>query len=50
MRASELTMKAAAILLLTQVWEGVMDPIIGRASDHTNSRFGRRRSWILFGI
>lgn len=40
---------ASAILLVAQVWEGIMDPIIGRASDYTKSRFGRRRSWILFG-
>jgi GPH family glycoside/pentoside/hexuronide:cation symporter len=39
----------SAILLVAQVVDAIADPIIGRISDRTRSRFGRRRPWIVFG-
>jgi len=34
-------------LLFARMFDAVTDPIIGWVSDHTNSRLGRRRPWIL---
>ena len=38
------------ILLLMRIFDGVIDPFIGSASDRTQSRWGRRRSWMLYGL
>ena len=40
---------AALIFLLIKVWDAANDPIIGRLTDMTNTRWGRRRPWLLFG-
>eukprot|EP00002_Diphylleia_rotans_P028701 TRINITY_DN5796_c0_g2_i1.p1 TRINITY_DN5796_c0_g2~~TRINITY_DN5796_c0_g2_i1.p1 ORF type:complete len:643 (+),score=138.44 TRINITY_DN5796_c0_g2_i1:242-1930(+) len=37
-----------AILLVSKFWDAVNDPMIGHLSDHTQSRWGRRRSWLLY--
>ena len=34
------------VLFLGRVWDAISDPIVGRMSDRTSSRFGRRRGWI----
>ncbi len=36
-----------AILLAVRFLDAVSDPIIGYLSDHTNSRFGRRKPWFI---
>jgi GPH family glycoside/pentoside/hexuronide:cation symporter len=33
---------------LSRIWDAVSDPIAGHLSDRTDSRMGRRRSWIAF--
>jgi GPH family glycoside/pentoside/hexuronide:cation symporter len=38
-----------AILLLSRVWDAVADPVAGYLSDRTQTRFGRRRPWMLAG-
>lgn len=40
---------AGSILLVAKLWDAVNDPVIGWLTDHTSSRFGRRRPWLLFG-
>ncbi len=34
-------------LLLARMFDAVTDPVMGWLSDHTNTRIGRRRPWIL---
>ena len=39
---------AGSALLIGKIWDAVIDPFIGYISDHTRSRWGRRRPYILF--
>lgn len=36
------------ILLASQVWDGVTDPVVGVLSDRTSNRWGRKRGWLLY--
>lgn len=38
------------ILLLSRLWDGVTDPLVGVLSDRTDTRFGRRKPWIAAGL
>jgi GPH family glycoside/pentoside/hexuronide:cation symporter len=40
---------AGSILLIGKVWDAINDPIVGVLSDRTQSRWGRRYPWMLFG-
>jgi GPH family glycoside/pentoside/hexuronide:cation symporter len=35
--------------LIVTLWDAVNDPLFGFLSDHTRSRWGRRRPYLLFG-
>jgi len=38
------------IIFVGKLWDAVTDPIVGRISDKTRSKFGRRRLYFLIGI
>ena len=38
------------IILIGKIWDAITDPLVGRISDRTRSRFGRRRLYFLIGI
>lgn len=37
------------VFLVSRLWSAFSDPIVGWLSDHTSSRFGKRKSWIMGG-
>jgi Na+/melibiose symporter-like transporter len=39
----------AAFLLMAKVFDFVIDPVLGRLSDRTRTRWGRRRPWMVAG-
>lgn len=41
---------AGTVFLIGKIWDAVSDPLMGVLSDHTKSRFGRRRIYFLLGI
>ncbi|MCL2244750.1 MAG: MFS transporter [Treponema sp.] len=38
------------IIFIGKLWDAITDPIMGRISDKTRSKFGRRRIYFLIGI
>jgi Na+/melibiose symporter-like transporter len=45
-----LSLKTVGVVFLTaRLWGALCDPLVGWASDHTHSRWGRRKPWILGG-
>jgi oligogalacturonide transporter len=41
--------QASTIIFVCKLWDGITDPLMGFISDHTRSRFGRRRIYFLIG-
>jgi len=39
---------AGSLLLVGRLWDAFVDPLIGMASDRTNTRWGKFRPWILW--
>jgi glycoside/pentoside/hexuronide:cation symporter, GPH family len=40
---------AGTIILVGRIWDAVNDPLIGMLTDRTDTRWGRRRPYFLFG-
>jgi glycoside/pentoside/hexuronide:cation symporter, GPH family len=37
------------IFLIMKLWDAVTDPLVGNLADHTDTKWGRKRAWLLFG-
>ena len=45
-----ISMAAVSLLMLvSRFWDAINDPVIGSLSDHTRTRWGRYRPWLLLG-
>ena len=42
--------KAGTVLVIGKIWDAVSDPLMGYLSDHTNTKYGKRRIYFLIGI
>ncbi len=38
----------SVIVLIARIWDAVNDPMMGMIADHTNTRWGRFRPWLMF--
>ncbi len=41
---------AALVRTVYSIWDAIDDPLMGFLSDHTRSRWGRRRPWFIFSL
>jgi GPH family glycoside/pentoside/hexuronide:cation symporter len=40
---------AGSVLMIGKIWDAINDPMVGVLSDRTQSRWGRRLPWMLYG-
>lgn len=40
---------AGQVLMIGKIWDAINDPIVGFLSDRTQSRWGRRHPWMIWG-
>lgn len=38
----------SVVMLIVRIWDAITDPLMGYISDRTNSRFGKRRVYLIF--
>lgn len=38
------------LIFISKFWDAVNDPVIGSLADHTNTRWGRYRPWVIFAF
>lgn len=39
---------AGTLLIVVRFWDAIFDPIMGVVADHTNTRWGKFRPWVLW--
>lgn len=42
--------RAGLVLVIGKIWDAISDPLMGYLSDHTRTRYGKRRIYFLLGI
>src|SRR6056297_384097 len=42
--------RAGTVLVIGKIWDAVSDPLMGYLSDHTKTKYGKRRIYFLIGI
>ena len=42
--------RAGLVLVIGKIWDAVSDPLMGYLSDHTRTKYGKRRIYFLIGI
>ncbi len=42
--------QAGKVILVAQLWDAVIDPVLGILTDRTRSKYGKHRKYILLGI
>ena len=40
----------AAIMFISKFWDALNDPVVGSLADHTNTKWGRYRPWVMFSF
>ena len=40
----------AVVIFISKFWDAVNDPVVGSLADHTNTRWGRYRPWVMFSF
>ena len=40
---------AGVVILVGRIWDGINDPLVGMVSDRVQTRWGRRRPFLLYG-
>ncbi|MBR2188018.1 MAG: MFS transporter [Eubacterium sp.] len=38
------------VIFISKFWDAINDPVIGSLADHTNTKWGRYRPWIIFAF
>ncbi len=39
-----------AVIFVSKFWDAINDPIVGSLADHTNTKWGRYRPWVIFAF
>ena len=40
----------SVLIFISKFWDAINDPVVGSLADHTNSRWGRYRPWVMFSF
>ena len=40
----------SVVIFISKFWDAINDPVVGSLADHTNSKWGRYRPWVMFSF